>query len=97
MKITKENYTEVPTEQQLLLLALLDCVEDINNSDYQKIIYIDWQNFHNEYSPERVEPCPDFYGYYSLRLDKSGDVVGDLVTIDELDNEICVLCNFLEV
>ena len=53
----------------ILLYALLLDLAEINNSlekkGYDKI-YIEYQDYHNEYSPERTDPCPDYYGTYKI-------------------------------
>lgn len=96
MRITRENYKEVPIKQQPLLSALLDDVEEINKvSDYKKSIYIDWQDFHNEYSPERIDPCPDYYGYYSIRFCDSDSKIGEFMSIDVLDECLCLLYEYV--
>lgn len=68
------------------------------NSFLSNKIYIDYQDYHDEYSPERTDPCPDYYGYYSLRYeDIPNKIIGDFMTLDELDNTLCLLINFLEI
>ena len=94
MKITKENYESVvPQEDWHLLKALLTDLEEINNNSQQgKQLYIDWQDYHNEYSCERTDPCPDYYGYYRLKFQENqSDCVGDVMTIEELDNALYIL------
>ena len=67
MKITRENYESVvPKNEQKLLGVLIMDLEDINKYHENNIMYIDWQDYHDEYSSERTEPCPDFYGYYTF-------------------------------
>lgn len=96
MKITIDNYKEVPSSDYLLLKALLDDVEEINNHcQPEKEIYIDWQDYHNEYSPERVDPCPDYYGYYSIRWMKNDDMVSHFMTLSELDFYLCFLYSYV--
>ncbi len=95
MKITEENFKEVvPKEEQALLKALFKDLEDVNKYTKQKL-YIDWQEWHDEYSPERTDPCPDYHGYYTLRFEElSQDVVGYQMTINELDSAICLLYSY---
>ena len=63
---------------------------------YRKL-YIDYQDYHNEYSPERTDPCPDYYGLFSLRFEKNPyETVGDMMTLEELDTILCALVNFME-
>lgn len=99
MRLTEENFREIiPIEQQMLFSALLDDLEELNQYT-EDILYIDWQDYHNEYSIERTEPCPDYYGYYTLRFEhRPSDVIGDVMTINELDSALCLLYsyNFLQ-
>ncbi len=98
MKITKDNIEDLPIKDgnKLLLKALLKDVDEINNKSKKKI-YIDWQDWHNEYSPERVDPCPDFYGFYTIRRESDDDLIGVEMTIDTLDYSLCMLCDYLEI
>ncbi len=91
MKITTKNYREVPEVEQNLLLSLIWDLADFNR-DNNDSLYIDWQDYHNDYSPERTDPCPDFYGWYRLRRDN--DTLGEVMDIDQLDSVICVLSDY---
>ena len=54
MKLTKLNYDIVPEKEQGLLLALLN---DIDGNDVMpRELEIHWQDWHDEYSPERTDP-----------------------------------------
>jgi len=92
MKVTKENYKEfIPEKEQSLLESLFKDLEDLNKYTEMKL-FIDWQDYHDEYSCERTDPCPDFYGYYTLRFEEFPyNVIGIQMTISELDNSICLL------
>lgn len=96
MKITKDNIEDLPIKDgnKLLLKALLKDIDEINHKSKKKI-YIDWQDWHNEYSPERVDPCPDFYGFYTIRRESDDDSIGVEMTIDTLDYSLCMLCDFI--
>ena len=103
MKLTINNYKEyVQNKDWTLFEALLIDLGELNqlvedkNEDYRKL-YIDFENEHTQYSPERVDPCPDFYGLFSLRFEKNPyEIVGDYMTIEELDSIMCALINFTE-
>lgn len=99
MKITELTLCKVPKKEQRLLAALLNDLEEINSSEVSsfisKTLYIDWQDYHNEYSPERVDPCPDFYGYYTLRDSFNDKVIGIEMTINDLDMVLCTLCEYV--
>lgn len=95
MKVTKKNYKQfVPKDEHPLLSALFQDLEDVNQYTEDNL-YIDWQDYHDEYSAERTDPCPDYYGTYTLRFEKKpNDNIGGHMTIDELDTAICILFNY---
>lgn len=95
MKITRDNFKKVvPKKEQELLMALFDDLKDINAYTKDKL-YIDWQDWHDEYSCERTDPCPDYYGYYTLRFENlPEDTVGSVMTINELDSAMCLLFSY---
>ena len=103
MKLTKDNYKEyVPMEDQGLFEALLFDLEELNNlladkDQKYRALYIDIQMEHDDYSCERTDPCPDYYGYYRLYCDKNPyNQIGIEMTIDELDSALCLLNEFTE-
>ena len=95
MKLTRFNFKDVvPKNEQQLLIALFDDLDDVNECGKTNL-YIDWQDWHDEYSAERTDPCPDYYGYYTLRFENMNDeTVGLQMTIDELDNALCLLYSY---
>ena len=103
MKITIDNYKElIPKENQLLMHGLLLDLEELNTEleniqePYRKL-YIDYIDEHTEYSSERTDPCPDYFGMYRLVFEKNEyETVGEEMTINELDNALYVLINFIE-
>lgn len=103
MKITIDNYKKIiPKENQSLMLGLLIDLEELNTElddiqeSYRKL-YIDYITEHTEYSPERTDPCPDYYGMYKLVFEKNPyENVGTEMTIEELDSALCILINFVE-
>ena len=103
MKITINNYKElIPKKDQSLMLALIIDLNELNNElenlqEQHRKLYIDYITEHTEYSPERTEPCPDYYGMYRLVFEKNiYETVGTEMTIDELDSALCILTNFIE-
>ena len=87
---------------QSLLEALLIDLEELNQlledkgEAYRKL-YIDYEDGHTEYSPERIDPCPDYYGLFSVRFEKNPyETVGNMMNIEELDTVLCALVNFTE-
>ena len=93
MIIDKDNINELPIKEQKRILALLKDLEDINSMS-KVMLYIDLQDLHNEWSPERVDPCPDYYVCYRLKS-KDGETFGLEMDIEDLDNCMCVLYDYL--
>ena len=67
-----------------------------NKNEENHILYIEYIDDHTEYSPERTDPCPDYYGMFRLRFESNDNTVGMEMTLDELDFALCVLNNFEE-
>lgn len=103
MKVTIDNFKGIilVKDQPLCEALLHDLIElnqllDDKDEGYRKL-YIDYELNHTEYSSERIDPCPDYYGMFSLRFEKNPyETVGDYMTIAELDNIMCALINFTE-
>ena len=86
----------VPEDEQRLLYNLLSDLKYINDNSISKI-FINWIDHHTQYSPERTDPCPDYYGMYELRLESDPrESVGVEVTLSELDTALCFLYNYVE-
>ena len=108
MKVTKENikdinfiadYFNLDTGKNVLSSLLIDLLElntELeNNGDKHRQLYIDFIDGHTEYSPERTDPCPDNYGYFTLRFEKNPyETVGGILSLNELDSVLCALINF---
>lgn len=98
MKLTVENVINLPISEKdkLLIYALLSDLKELNQASNKSPLYIDWQDFHTEYSPEWTDPCPDYYGYYTLRFENNPyEIVGIEMTLDDLDNALCLLYEFV--
>lgn len=107
--LTKENIKDVEysvgcvsmEELPKMLESLLDEVDNINemikdiHGDMANLLSIAWENEHTEYSPERTDPCPDDYGFFYII--KDGISVGDAMTIDQLDESLALLDDFVEI
>lgn len=104
MRLPNDKYYELVEKQaeKNLLNALLKDIEGLNkvlerNGKRDKV-YIDWQDYHDDYSPERTDPCPDYYGYYRLCFE--GCLPNDFgveMDIYELDRTICAVLEFAEI
>jgi len=111
MKVTTKNIkdinffagsTNTVKYCQRLLEGMLDDLATLNGllidkDEEYRVLYIDYINEHTEYSPERTDPCPDFYGMFRLRFenDPSNNVGGEM-NIDQLDMVLFVLVEFEE-
>lgn len=97
MKVTYENIEDLPIDNKdkVILKALLTDIDEINNANLKDPIYINWEENHTEYSPERTEPCPDFYGTYSLIRSTTKDKLGVEMDLDTLDIALCLLNNYI--
>jgi hypothetical protein len=95
MRVTYENVKTLPIndKEKRLLKALLLDIDDINKMHIKPPIYVDWQDFHDEYSPEWTDPCPDYYGYYTLT--NYGEIVGVEMDLDTLDTVLCTLYSYI--
>lgn len=109
MKVTNQNIEEIKyiseynslekgkkyLENLLIDLAELNqLIEDQFNED--KKLYIDIETEHTEYSPERIDPCPDYFGYFTLRFESNHyECVYSYMSLNELDIILCSLIEFL--
>ena len=93
MIVTENNIKDIPIsdEDKDLLNALLQDLEEINHNMSIHVfdICIDWIDKHTEYSPERTDPCPDYYGMY--RLWQGNNTLGIEMDLETLDYVMCVL------
>lgn len=106
MKITIDNIQEAKKINDKISVYYLEslCIDlmELNNeledsNLYHKKIYLDIQDYHNEYSPERTDPCPDYYGMFSLRFENDDSRIGDFIErLDDLDTIIFTLIDFFE-
>ena len=98
MKVIKENVLQlpIPIGEKRLLASLLNDLKEINDNSSKPEIYINWIDNHTEYSPERVDPCPDFYGMYTLKCEEvPEEIIGVEMDIHELDTCLCCLNNYI--
>ena len=97
MIITEENIKSLPISdhEKGLLRALLQDLEEINHNLplFTYDLELEWIDTHTEYSPERTDPCPDFYGMY--RIWQEDDTIGVEMDLDTLDSALCLLHNYL--
>ena len=89
-----EKISQLPkTEQSILTSLFKDLIEINNKLNSHRNSYIrfdiDWQDYHDEYSPERVDPCPDYYGMY--RLWQGNKTLGIEMDLEVLDYVLAVL------
>lgn len=97
MRINENNISLLPSNiEKDVIKALLKDLDSFNKMS-PKTLYIDWQDYHNEYSAERTDPCPDYYGAYKLIDEKTNDSISIEMNINELDATLCVLCNLYDI
>ena len=107
MKITKDNLKEIKKINdkininylESLYIDLIELNNELENKNLShKKLYIDIQDYHDdyeEYSPERLDPCPDYYGMFSLRFENDNYMIGDFIgRLDELDTILFTLVEF---
>ena len=93
----------VPEKQTRFLLSLVKEASEINDmltelpGQHMKHISIYWENEHTEYSPERTDPCPDYYGSFYIMMNDINQVIGDAMTIEQLDEALSLLYDFVEM
>ena len=95
MKITEETLVKLPEKEQDLVRALLSDINEINNAQLKPPIYLDWCDEHTQWPCERTDPCPDYYGTYSIRRDNV--TVGMEMDLETLDYVLCALINYIEL
>lgn len=100
--ILNSDYCSNLSSCKELLQSMLYDVDEFNNMlhdkgfDYLKI-YIDYNDSHTEYSSERTDPSPDYFGTFSLRFEKNPhEHIGLEMDIRDLDINFCTLYNFVE-
>jgi len=97
MKITEESIKSLSISdyEKGILKALLQDLEEINHNLplHSPNLELEWIDTHTEYSPERTDPCPDYYGMY--RIWRGSDFIGVEMDLDTLDSALCLLYNFI--
>jgi hypothetical protein len=96
MKITDETISNLPEKEQELVKALLEDIKEMNiHLPINKKLYLEWIDEHTKYSPERIDPCPDYYGCYIVRKEGITDFLGVEMKLEDLDMALCLLHNFI--
>lgn len=101
MKLTKENIETLPVsdKEKRYLLGDLEDIREINEICKEELFYLYWENQHTEYSAERTDPCPDYYGTYSVRTIEDNELIGlECWSEEELQDRICDIydtCEYL--
>lgn len=94
MQVTKENLNLLPEKERDYVKNLLDYDLEEINSFNKGVFTLHWQDYHDEYSSERTDPCPDFYGMYYIRKD-GRRLMYSPVTLVEVDEYMFFLWNIL--
>ena len=95
MRINESNIENIPIKERALVRALLNDLAEINHNLplHSPNLELEWIDTHTEYSPERTDPCPDYYGMY--RVWRGDDYIGVEMDLDTLDSALCLLYNFV--
>lgn len=104
MKLTLDNYTNVLKQfnmfngSQIGLIGaiLCDAATYSSNGAFPDELEIHIIDKHTQYSAERVDPCPDFYGMFLIKWASQDDTINDELTLYDLDNNMCTLCQAFE-
>ena len=56
-------------------------------------LYLD--NEHTDYSPERTDPCPDYYGSFQLRWNNGESICDKTFVLKDIDDYLYVINNLL--
>lgn len=80
-------------EAKGLIKSLLEDLKEINRHT-DKMIFIEYQDWHDEYSPERTDPCPDYYGCFWLKAEN--ETLGEPMTLEQLDSALLLLNDFVK-
>lgn len=100
MKLTKDNYIDVLkifnkfTEYDIgLVKSLLLDVDEYSDCVFPCKLELHINEYHTNYSAERTDPCPDYYGMFYIKWEFSDDIINDYFTLNELDDHMCTLCD----
>lgn len=98
-----EECQAIEESKKGFVASLLDDIDEYNKmvtskGHHELRVELSVQVEHNEYSPERTDPCPDYYGMYRLHfeIDRS-KTVGMEMDLDMLDNCLMHLNNLAEM
>lgn len=93
-RITLDNidsFEFINSKDKTLLISLINDLTELNSYIGSNLcIYV--EDKHTEWSCERCDPCPDYFGLYKIGFyPYTGEYIGDYMNIAELDNALCVL------
>lgn len=101
-RITLDNigsFEFINSKDKTLLISLINDLTELNSYIGGNFcIYV--EDKHTEWSAERCDPCPDYYGYYMIGFDPdNNEYIGDYMDLNELDSALYILhelqCNKL--
>ncbi len=99
MKLTLDNYKGIldnVSDERLLGALLTDLYEYNTNGNFPHELEIHYITEHTTWSPERVDPCPDYYGTFVIRWEGYPETINDYLSLKELDDHMCTLCQAFE-
>jgi hypothetical protein len=96
MKLNYENIYTLSFDEAIKerLKADLKDIDEINEMSGKKF-FINYQDYHDEYSPERTDPCPDYYEYFTIREEAHPyDIIGpECASEYDLEDVIMTISN----
>lgn len=96
MIVNFSNLDKLPNRDGNVMRELLLELQQINKLSHHTVLQICYQDWHDKYSPERTDPCPDYYGRYHI-TDINGNRIGEPMELEDLDYAICLLLEFCEL
>lgn len=96
MIVNSSNLNKLPNRDGNIVKQLLLDLKEINKLSNHTVLQICYQDWHDEYSPERTDPCPDYYGSYYI-TDINDNRIGEPMKLEDLNNAICLLLEFCEL
>lgn len=93
-RITSDNLYSlefINSKDKTFLISLINDLTELNSYIGGNLcIYL--EDKHTEWSPERCDPCPDYYGYYRIGFDPdNNEYIGDYMDLSELDSTLYIL------
>lgn len=100
MKLTSSNIDKLrealPDKDVALVKAIMQDIAEYNADVFPIDLELHFQDYHDEYSSERTDPCPDFYNTFSINWAGSYDTIASGMDVNALDETMCAICQAFE-